>query len=145
MVDQTEGVTLGGFLFQILLQAMARDGWHLQRTEIGEDVFADAIARGRGGGEFPLAAAEGKKAIANPIGESPDAWEDLTGIGIDGLEEFRHFGQSFGAAQGGAGPQKLAATATVFPPKSNPVPGATGLAFLQTAALKTTATGSGRL
>jgi hypothetical protein len=33
-----------------------------------------------------------------------------------------------------------AATAAVFPPKGDPVPAATGLTFLQTAALKATAT-----
>jgi hypothetical protein len=61
---------------------------------------------------------------------------------INGLQPLSHFGKSFGAAHPGAGPQKLAATAAVFPPKGDPVPAATGLAFLQTAALKTTATGS---
>src|SRR5262249_15079441 len=67
---------------------------------------------------------------------------DFAGMRIDGLKPFSHFGQSFGAAHPGARPQKLAATAAVFPPKGDPVPASTGLAFLQTAALKTTATGS---
>src|SRR5262244_3618276 len=42
----------------------------LESSEIGEDVFADAITCGRGGGESPPTTAEGKKAIANPIGEA---------------------------------------------------------------------------
>ena len=102
MVDETEGVTPGGLLFQILLQAIARDGCNLERTEIGEDVFVDAIASGRGSGKLPVATAEGKKAIANPIGESPDPWEDLTGMGIDGLEEFCHLGQRLRVGHFGA-------------------------------------------
>src|SRR5262245_15319405 len=136
MVDETEGVTPGGLLFQILLQAIARDGWHLEHTEIGEDVFADTIARGGGGGEFPAAAAEGKKAIANPIGERPDSWADFRGMGIDELEEFRHFSQRLGPGHLGTRTEGLATAVAVLPPEGNPVQASRGFAFLEAAALK---------
>ena len=139
MVDKTEGETPGGLLFQILLQAIARDGWNLERTKIGEDVFVDAIAGGRGSGKLPVSAAEGKKAIANPIGEGPDAGDDLTGVGIDGLEEFHHFGQRFGAGHFGTRTEDLAAAVVVMPPEGDPVQATTGFAFLKAAALKATA------
>ena len=141
MVDETEGVTPGGLLFQILLQAIARDGCNLERTEIGEDVFVDAIAGGRGSGKLPMAAAEGKKAIANPIGESPEPqpWENLTGMGIDGLEQFRHFGQRFGAGHFGTRTENLASAVVVVPPEGDPVQATTGFAFLEAATLKASA------
>jgi len=102
-------------------------------------VFADAITGGRGGGEFPFAAAQGKKGIANPIGNGPDAGDGFTGMGIEGLDEFGHLGQSVGAAHRGARSQDLAAAAPVLPPEGDPVPRAAGFAFLETAALKAAA------
>src|SRR5262249_32458504 len=102
----------------------------------------DAIAGGGGSGELPLATAEGEEHVPNPIPELAQARPDFAGMRINGLKPFSHFGQSFLAAHPGARPQKLAATAAVFPPKGDPVPASTGLAFLQTAALKTTAPGS---
>src|SRR5262249_29818630 len=118
---------------------IARDGCHLKRTEIGDDVFADAIARGRGRGEFPPTTAEGKKAIANPIGESPDAGDDFTGMGIDPFEKFRHLSESFGAGHFRTRTEDLATAVVVLPPEADPVQATTGFAFLETAALKATA------
>jgi hypothetical protein len=138
MLDHTEGETVGHLLFQIRLQKIARDGGNLQCAEIGDEVFANPITRRGGGGELPLAAAEGEKRVAYPIADRPDAGDGFSGMGVDGPEQFRHFGQSFGPAHAGARSQNLAATTAILPPERNPVPGATGLTFLQTATLEAT-------
>jgi len=136
VIDDTEGTTRSGFLVQILLEPIAADRLNLQRAEIGDEMFADAIPGGGGGGEFPFAAAEGKKNIANPIPKSPDARDGFTRLRIDRLQPFRHGRQSFGPAHLRAWPENLAAAPVVFPPEGDPMPATPGFPFLQTAALK---------
>ncbi len=55
---------------------------------------------------------------------------------IDGLDEFGHLGEGFGTGDRGARTENLTAAMMAFPPKRNPVPAPTGLAFLQTAMLE---------
>jgi hypothetical protein len=68
----------------------------------------------------------------------PDARDGLAGMSVDGLEQFGHFTKGFGSAHRRARSEDLTATATVLPPKCQPLPTAGGLAFLQTAVLKAT-------
>ena len=41
VIDDTEGTTRGGFLFQILLEPITADRLNLQRAEIDDEMFAD--------------------------------------------------------------------------------------------------------
>ena len=99
-------------------------------------MLADAIAGGGGRGSLPLPAAQRKKGVPNPIADGPDAGDRFTGMGIHRLEQLGHCGQGFRSAHLGARPENLAATVLLVPPKRDPVPAASRLAFLETAALK---------
>ena len=86
-----------------------------------------------------MAAAEGKKDLANPIPHGPVPWDGFTGMRIDGFQPLGHSRQRLGPTHLRARPQKLTPAPLVFPPEGDPVPRTIRLAFLQTAALKTTA------
>src|SRR5436853_4475820 len=45
MIDDAEGQSALGLLFQILLQEIARDRLQFNGCEVGDEMFADAIAR----------------------------------------------------------------------------------------------------
>src|SRR2546425_9328706 len=62
---------------------------------------------------------------------------------VDGLEQCRHFGQSFRTADGGAGSEDLSASAVVLPPEHDPVPVSCRFALLKTTALETPASARG--
>ena len=83
MIDDAEGQSALGLLFQILLQEIARDRLQFDGCEVGDEMFADAIATGAGSGQLPFAPDEGKKRIANPIPDDPDAGDRFTGTIID--------------------------------------------------------------
>src|SRR5207253_6868646 len=104
--------------------------------EVGDEMFADAVATGAGGGQLPFAPDEGKKRIANPITDHPDACRRFTGTIIDGPKHPGHFRECLGPAHGGARTQDLTFAVVVFPPEGDPVPASAGLSFLQAAALK---------
>jgi len=57
MIDEAERATGGSLLFQVLLQEFAGDGPNFERPEIGDEVFADAVPGGGGGGQLPFPAA----------------------------------------------------------------------------------------
>ena len=69
---------------------------------------------------------------------APEIQKDLTGKGIDGLEEFRHLGHCLGVGRFGAWTEDLAPAVAVLPPESDPVQATRGFAFLEAAALKAT-------
>ena len=139
MIHEAEGATGGSFLFQVALQEFAGDGRNVERPEIGDEVFADAVPGGGRGGELPFPAAQREKHVANPIRHGPGAGDRLSGMEIDGLEQCSHFGQSFGTAHGGAGSENLSAAAVVLPPERDPVPASRRFALLKTTALETAA------
>ena len=56
MIDEAEGTTGGSLLFQVLLQEFAGDGLNVERPQIGDEVFADAVPGGGSGGELPFPA-----------------------------------------------------------------------------------------
>src|SRR5438552_17729728 len=62
---------------------------------------------------------------------------------VDGLEQCRHFGQSFRTADGGAGSEDLSASAVVLPPEHDPVPVSCRFELLKTTALETPAAACG--
>src|SRR5213594_3688234 len=111
MIDEAEGATSGSLLFQVALEKFAGDGLNLQRPEIRDEVFADAVPGGGSRRELPFPAAEREKHVANPFGNSPVAGEPVPGMDVDRLKQCCHFGQSFGMAHGGAGPENLSASA----------------------------------
>src|SRR5207302_9333452 len=97
----------------------------------------DAIAAGGGGGQFPFAPDEGKKRFANPVTDHPDTHDRLTGPIIDRPQRSGHFGERLGSAHRRTRAQVLTFAVVVLPPKGDPVPASTRLAFLQAAALET--------
>src|SRR6516165_8052232 len=144
MIDEAEGATGGGLLFQVLLQEFAGDGLNLERSEIGDEVFADPVPGGGSGGELPFPAAQRKEHVANPFRNGPVAGDPLAGMDVDGLKQCGHFGQSFGTAHGGAWPEDLSAAAVVLPPEHDPVPASRGFALLKTTVLETLAAARGK-
>src|SRR5439155_18904240 len=62
---------------------------------------------------------------------------------LNGLKQGGHFGQSFGTAHRGAGPEDLSAAAVVLPPEHDPVPASRRFALLKTTALETPAASRG--
>src|SRR5205814_350649 len=136
MIDDAEGQSALGLLFQILLQEIARDRLQFDGCEVGDEMFADAIATGAGRGQLPFAPDEGKKRIANPITDDPDAGDRFTGTIIDGAKPAGHFRECLGSGHGGARTQDLTFAVVVFPPEGDPAPASAGFSFLQAAALK---------
>src|SRR5439155_14027763 len=104
--------------------------------EVGDEMFADAVATGAGRGQLPFAPDEEKKRIPNPISDDPDARGRFTGTIIDRPKHAGHFRECLGPAHGGARTQDLTFAVVVFPPEGDPAPASAGLSFLQAAALK---------
>src|SRR5436190_22119 len=99
-------------------------------------MFADAIATGGGRGQLPFAPDEGKKRIANPITDDPDAGDRFTGTIIDGPKHAGHFRECLGPGHGRARTHDPAFAVVVFPPEGDPVPASAGFSFLEAASLK---------
>ena len=106
-------------------------------------MFADPVPGGGSGGEFPFPAAQREKHVTNPFRNRPVAGDPLSGMDVDELKQCGHFGQSFGTAHRGAGPEDLSASAVVLPPEHDPVPASRRFALLKTTALETPAASRG--
>jgi hypothetical protein len=87
MIDEAEGATGPSLLLQVLLQEFAGDGLNVERPEIRDEVFADAVPGSGRGGELPFPAGWREKHVANPFRHGPGAAARLPGMEVNGLEQ----------------------------------------------------------